>query len=54
MTMLEDVEKIVLEIGEVEFDNRGFDIKCPLTSVGAQMSAKYVVATQLVDGDVLL
>ncbi len=48
-----DVEKIVLEMGEVEFHHGGFDVRRPLSSVGAQMSAKYVAVTQLVDGDVL-
>jgi aconitate decarboxylase len=48
-----EVEKIVLEMGEVEFHHGGFEVQRPLGSVGAQMSAKYVAVTQLVDGDVL-
>ncbi|KAE9365512.1 putative immune-responsive protein [Stipitochalara longipes BDJ] len=48
-----DVEKIVLEMGEVEFHHGGFEVQRPLTSTGAQMSAKYVAATQMVDGKVL-
>jgi len=53
MKKLENVENIVLEMGDVEFHHGGFEVQRPLTSTGAQMSAKYVVATQMVDGKVL-
>jgi aconitate decarboxylase len=45
MKKLEDVEKIVLEMGEVEFHHGGFEVERPLTSTRAQMSAKYVAVT---------
>jgi len=53
MKKLGDVEKIVLEMGEVEFHHGGFEVQRPLTSTGAQMSASYVAVTQMVDGEVL-
>jgi aconitate decarboxylase len=53
MKKLGEVEKILLEMGEVEFHHGGFEVQRPLTSTGAQMSAKYVAVTQMVDGSVL-
>ena len=53
MKKLKDVERIVLEMGDVEFHHGGFEVQRPLTSTGAQMSTKYVTATQMVDGKVL-
>jgi len=53
MKHLDDVEKIELRMSEVSFHHGGFNAVRPLTSVGAQMSAAYVAATQMVDGEVL-
>jgi aconitate decarboxylase len=48
-----EVEEIVLGLGEAAFKHGGFDVQRPLTSTGAQMSAKYVAVTQIIDGAVL-
>jgi aconitate decarboxylase len=53
MKRLGGVEKIVFGMGEVEFHHGSFEATRPLTSTGAQMSAKYVAVTQMVDGKVL-
>lgn len=47
-----DIERIVLQMGEVAFHHGGFEVKRPLTSVGAQMGISYVAITQLVDREV--
>jgi aconitate decarboxylase len=47
------VEEIVLSLGEAAFAHGGQNVQRPLTTTGAQMSAKYVAATQMVDGVVL-
>ena len=55
--VLSDVRKIKgikIEMGEEAYSYSGWEIeKRPLEVVGAQMSAKYVVAAQLVDGTLL-
>ena len=53
MKDLEDVEEIVLSLGEAAFAHGGQNVQRPLTTTGAQMSAKYVAATQMIDGVVL-
>jgi aconitate decarboxylase len=53
MEDLEGVESVRLILGEVAFHHGGFDISRPITTTGAQMSAKYVAATQMVDREVM-
>ena len=53
MKDLEGIESVKLTMGEVAFHHGGFDINRPITTVGGQMSAKYVAATQMVDGEVM-
>lgn len=53
MKDLEGIESVKLTIGEVAFHHGGFDITPPITSVGAQMSSKYVAATQMIDREVM-
>jgi aconitate decarboxylase len=53
MKDLEGIESVKLTMGEVAFHHGGFDISRPITTVGGQMSAKYVAATQIVDGEVM-
>lgn len=53
MKDLEGIESVKLTMGEVAFHHGGFDISPPIASVGAQMSAKYIAATQIVDREVM-
>ena len=53
MEDLEGIERVRFTLGEVAFHHGGFDISRPITTVGGQMSAKYVAATQMVDREVM-
>ena len=53
MEDLEGIENVTLTMSEVAFHHGGFDITAPITSVGAQMSSKYVAATQMIDREVM-
>ncbi|PVH89077.1 2-methylcitrate dehydratase PrpD [Cadophora sp. DSE1049] len=50
---LKDIESVRLEMADAGFHHGGFKVQRPITSTGAQMSAAYVAATQMVDGEVL-
>ncbi|OKL63217.1 hypothetical protein UA08_01310 [Talaromyces atroroseus] len=50
---LKAIASIKLDMTEVAFHHGGFDVKRPVAATGAQMSAAYTAATQLVDGQVL-
>ncbi|KAH8694929.1 putative immune-responsive protein [Talaromyces proteolyticus] len=53
LSNLGEIASIKLDMGEAEWKHGGFDIKRPVSTTGAQMSAMYTTATQLVDGQVL-
>ena len=53
MKDLKGIESVRLTMGEVAFHHGGFEIERPITTVGGQMSAIYVAATQMVDGEVM-
>ena len=53
MKDFENFKDIQLEMADAAYHHGGFEIKRPLTATGAQMSAAYVAATQIVDGQVL-
>ena len=53
MENLEEIESVNLTMGAVAFHHGGFDITPPITSTAAQMSAKYVAATQMLDREVM-
>ena len=53
MEDLEGIASVKLTMGEVAFHHGGFDITPPISSVGAQMSSKYVAATQMIDREVM-
>ena len=50
---LDAIASIHIGMTEAAFNHGGFDVKRPLTTTGAQMSAAYSAALQLVDGQVL-
>lgn len=50
---LGNVKHIDLQLDDVMFHHGGFEVQQPLTATGAQMSAIYVCATQMVDRIVL-
>lgn len=53
MKDLEGIESVTLRLGDVAFHHGGWKAERPLTSVGAQMSAAYVAATQMIDREVM-
>lgn len=50
---LNAIASIRIDMTEVSFKHGGFDVKRPVATTGAQMSAAYTAAVQLVDGQVL-
>jgi len=50
----EQVEAIVIEVGEAAFAHGGFEIERPIEPITAQMSLRYAVAVALLDGAALL
>lgn len=50
---LDAIASIRLDMTEAAFNHGGFDVKRPVTTTGAQMSAAYTAAVQLVDSQVL-
>ncbi|KAL1968444.1 hypothetical protein VTN77DRAFT_1973 [Rasamsonia byssochlamydoides] len=50
---LKSITSIKIEMSEAAFKHGGWKAKRPLTATGAQMSAAYIAAVQLVDGQVL-
>ncbi|KAE8444117.1 hypothetical protein EG329_000899 [Mollisiaceae sp. DMI_Dod_QoI] len=53
MQDFDNMETITLKMGDVSYSHGGFEVQRPLTNVGAQMSAMYVAATQMVDNQVM-
>ncbi|KAL1983718.1 hypothetical protein VTN96DRAFT_9974 [Rasamsonia emersonii] len=53
MRQVERIRGIKIEMSEAAFKHGGWKPRRPLTATGAQMSAAYVAAVQLVDGQVL-
>ena len=49
----EGIERVELRMGPAAWHHGGWKAERPLTSTGAQMSAAYVAATQIVDGEVM-
>ena len=47
------ITRIHVELGEAAYHHGGFVAKRPITSIGAQMSSAYVVAVQIICGQVL-
>jgi aconitate decarboxylase len=52
MKQHEKISKIHIELGEAAFHHGGFVAKRPIASIGAQMSNAYVVAVQIICGQV--
>lgn len=50
---LDAIASIRIGMTEAAFNHGGFDVKRPVATTGAQMSAAYTAAVQLVDGQVL-
>jgi aconitate decarboxylase len=50
---LDAIASIRVDMTEAAFNHGGFDVKRPVATTGAQMSAAYTAAVQLVDGQVL-
>ena len=46
------IESVVVELGEAAFKHGGWKPQRPLNAIGAQMSASYVAAVQLIDHQV--
>lgn len=53
LTDLNAIVSINIDMTEAAFHHGGFDVKRPVSATGAQMSAAYTAAVQLVDGQVL-
>jgi aconitate decarboxylase len=50
---LKQIASVRVDMTDTAFHHGGFEVKRPLAATGAQMSAAYTAATQLVDGQVL-
>ena len=53
MKQYDKIVKIHIELGEAAFHHGGFVAQRPIASIGAQMSNAYVVATQIICGQVM-
>lgn len=53
LSNLDAITSIRIGMTEAAFNHGGFDVKRPVATTGAQMSAAYTAAVQLVDGQVL-
>lgn len=51
---LSNIQSITVSLAEAPFAHGGHEISRPMTALGAQMSTRYTVAAQLLDGDVLM